>query len=203
MLKKYVGAVIVAVLLFQSFPAFADHDWDRRGDRRWDHGWGHGYVVRRLPPGYRTIIWAGLTYLYCEGLFYRYTPVGYVIVEPPMGVVVPSLPPGYTTVMVRETPYYYYGDAYYVTAPNGYAVTTPPAVSTPAPAAPVAPQVNATTKTEYKDAIDTYDIYIPNQNGSFTLVTLKKTEKGFLGPQGEFYPEHPTVEQLKALYGKK
>ena len=210
MLKKYMGLGIIAVFLFQSFPAFAD--WDRREDRRegrrWDRGWGHGYVVRRVPPGYRTLIWGGLTYFYCEGLFYRHTPAGYIIADPPVGVIVPSLPSGYTTVMVRETPYYTYGDAYYVTAPNGYAVATPPVVSAPptVPAPPTvspAPQVGVTTKTEYKDTIDTYDIYIPNKDGSFTLVTLKKTEKGFLGPQGEFYPEHPTVEQLKALYGKK
>ena len=25
---------------------------------------------------------------------------------------------------------------------------------------------------------------------------------GFVGPQGEYYPGHPTVEQLKILYGK-
>jgi hypothetical protein len=87
-------------------------------------------------------------------------------------------------------------------------VATPPAA--PPPAAPVLPPtpvgekaVSLPVKKEFKDAIDAYDIYIPNENGSYTLVTLKKVEKGFLGPQGEFYPEHPTVEQLKTLYGKK
>lgn len=195
MLKKCISVGILAVLLLQSLPAFADHDHER-----WEHRWGHGYVARRLPPGYRAVVWAGLTYLFCEGLFYRYTPVGYVIVEPPVGAVVPVLPAGYTTVTVERTPYYYYHDTYYVSAPGGYTVAPPPAVAPqPAPAA----SVDATVKTEYKESIDTYDIYIPNQNGSYTLVTLKKAEKGFIGPQGEFYPEHPTVEQLKALYGKK
>ena len=201
MLKKYLSAAILAVLLLESSPVFADHHWG--GDRRW----GHGYVARRLPPGYVALTVSGLSYLYCEGLFYRHTPVGYVIVEPPLGAVVPVLPPGYTTVVVQRTPYYYYEDTYYATAPNGYVVAAPPAVAavpTPAPAAPpIQPQVSATTKTEYKDTIDTYDIYIPNENGSYTLVTLKKVEKGFVGPQGEFYPEHPTVEKLKMLYGKK
>jgi hypothetical protein len=33
-------------------------------------------------------------------------------------------------------------------------------------------------------------------------VKLKKTDAGFIGPQGEFYPKHPTIEKLKILYGK-
>ena len=195
MLRKYLGLVVGASLLLQSFPASA-FDHDRWEDHHGEHRWGHGYVVRRIPP-YRSIFWGGVSYLYAEGFFYRHTPAGYIIVEPPMGAIVPVLPPGYTTVVVRETPYYYYDDTYYATAPGGYTVVTPPAV----PAAPQ-PAIQVAAKSE-SNVIDTYDIYIPNQDGSYTLVTLKKTEKGFLGPQGEFYPEHPTVEKLKLLYGKK
>lgn len=207
-MKRTIRAVVMAILLLQSLPAFADHDRDRREDRRWDREWGHGYVVRRLPPGYRSILWGGISYLYAEGLFYQYTPAGYVIVQPPVGAIVPALPPTYTTVTVQQTPYYFYNETYYTQAPNGYVIAAPPSpmpAPTPLASAAPAPEKAAagTVKTEYKDSIDTYDIYIPNQNGSYTLVTLKKAEKGFIGPQGEFYPEHPTVEQLKALYGKK
>ena len=60
---------------------------------------------------------------------------------------------------------------------------------------PAAPAAN-----EPSSAVETY---IPNGNGSFTVVTLQKTDKGFLGPQGEFYADHPTEEQLKARYCKK
>lgn len=49
---------------------------------------------------------------------------------------------------------------------------------------------------------ETVVINIPNSNGSYTQVTLRKSGSGYIGPQGEYYPEHPTVEQLKALYGK-
>jgi len=45
-------------------------------------------------------------------------------------------------------------------------------------------------------------IHIPNSNGSYTAVTLQKSGDGYIGPQGEYYPEHPTVAQLKVLYGK-
>ena len=33
-------------------------------------------------------------------------------------------------------------------------------------------------------------------------VTLKRSGNGFVGPQGEYYADNPTVEQLKVLYGK-
>jgi hypothetical protein len=130
-----------------------------------------------------------------------------------MGAVVPALPPGYTVVYMGGMPYYYYGNAYYAAAPNGYVVTAPPAVTAPVAVAPgVAPvqavmpspisqqTVVAPASNEPSDAIETY---IPNGNGSFTVVTLRKTEKGFLGPQGEFYNDHPGEEQLKARYCKK
>jgi len=45
-------------------------------------------------------------------------------------------------------------------------------------------------------------IYIPNTDGSYTQVKLSKSGNGYIGPQREYYPEHPTVNQLKALYGK-
>lgn len=45
-------------------------------------------------------------------------------------------------------------------------------------------------------------INIPNSNGSYTPVTLWKSFDGYVGPQGEYYPGRPTVEQLKVLYGK-
>ena len=45
-------------------------------------------------------------------------------------------------------------------------------------------------------------IYIPNGSGGYTAVNLKKAGDGYMGPQGELYPEHPTVEQLQTLYGQ-
>ena len=47
------------------------------------------------------------------------------------------------------------------------------------------------------------EINIPNGDGSYTSITLTKTEKGFLGPQGEFYADHPTMDQLRERYIKK
>lgn len=196
MIKRSILIVLTAVFLMSSSSAWADRGDRRDFGRRDYHNRKYGHVVHRLPPGYRTIRYGGLSYLYCEGLFYRYTPAGYVIIEPPRGALVPSLPPGYTTVVVEHRPYYYYADTYYVPAATGYVVAEPTEVKTePSP-------VPAAKAASLEDG-DSFEIHIPNDNGSFTLVTLKKTEKGFLGPQGEFYNDHPTVEQLKERYIKK
>lgn len=45
-------------------------------------------------------------------------------------------------------------------------------------------------------------VNIPNSDGTYTQIVLRKTEGGYLGPQGELYTGHPTIEQLKVLYGK-
>ena len=49
---------------------------------------------------------------------------------------------------------------------------------------------------------ETITIYVPNYNGSYTSVTLAKYNGGYVGPQGEFYPVRPTVEQLRMLYAR-
>jgi hypothetical protein len=48
---------------------------------------------------------------------------------------------------------------------------------------------------------DTTTINVPNSKGGFTQVTLVKNKNGYVGPQGEFYDIHPTVDELKLLYG--
>jgi len=45
-------------------------------------------------------------------------------------------------------------------------------------------------------------INIPNLSGGYTPVTLTKYKTGYIGPQGEYYEGHPTVQQLRVLYGK-
>ena len=44
-------------------------------------------------------------------------------------------------------------------------------------------------------------VWITNSNGSQTPVTLKRSGPGYLGPRGEWYPNMPTDEQLKMVYG--
>ena len=207
MFKKILSVVVILTCLLQPSLVFAYEGHGGHGgghDGHGGRGWGGSSAL-----GIVAVSIAGASLLYSAGMFYRSTPAGYVVVPAPMGAVVPALPPGYTVVYMGGTPYYYYGNAYYTVAPNGYVVTAPPAVAAApvavAPSvapvsAPAAQQSVPSTTNEPSDAVETY---IPNGNGSFTVVTLRKTEKGFLGPQGEFYADHPTEDQLKARYCKK
>ena len=57
-----------------------------------------------------------------------------------------------------------------------------------------------------KEAVKTDDavvrIQVPRKNGQgLTEVQLKKTEQGYVGPQGELYPQMPSVDQLAEVYG--
>ena len=213
MFKKILAVALVLACLLQPSLAFADGRGGHGGPGggpggHGGPGWGGGSTAL----GIVALSIAGAEFLYSAGMFYRSTPAGYVVVPAPMGAVVPALPPGYTIAYMGGVPYYYYGNAYYAAAPNGYVVTAPPAVAEPIAVAPSVAPVQAPAPTsvsqqpvapvanEPSDAVETY---IPNGNGSFTVVTLRKTEKGFLGPQGEFYADHPTEEQLKARYCKK
>ena len=196
MFKKILAVILILACLLQPAPAYA---WRGRG-------WGGSPAL-----GIVAVSVAGASLLYSAGMFYRSTPAGYVVVPSPMGAVVPALPPGSTVVYLGGVPYYYYGNTYYAVAPNGYVVTAPPAVAAPVAAAPGVAPVQAPAPAPIaqqpvapaSNEPASFETYIPNGNGSFTVVTLQKTEKGFLGPQGEFYADHPTEDQLKARYCKK
>jgi len=55
---------------------------------------------------------------------------------------------------------------------------------------------------DYDEApADILEINIPNSNGTYTKVTLRRSGNSYIGPQGEYYRNRPTVKQLKALYG--
>jgi hypothetical protein len=49
---------------------------------------------------------------------------------------------------------------------------------------------------------DTVTVNVPNSNGGYTAVVLKRSGNGYLGPQGEYYDQIPTTAQLQAMYGK-
>ena len=126
-------------------------------------------------------------YYYRDNRWYRHGWFGFDLVVSALaiGAIIDALPPSHTTVVVAGTPYYYGDNHYYRQAPNGgYVVVSPPMLVQPPAQAP-----------------DTVTINIPNARGGYTAVALRRAGYGYLGPQGEYYAESPTVEQLKALYG--
>ncbi len=113
-----------------------------------------------------------------------------------IGTLVDNLPPRHTSVVYSGVPYYYADGYYYRTYPaGGYVVVNPP------PVVAVKQDPVVVTSAPAQAADGSITINIPNAHGGYT-VALKKTNNGYIGPQGEYYAQHPTVEQLKALYGE-
>ncbi len=225
---KIIAAVLTLILLLQPKLSFAD--WGgRHGDHHDFHGSYHyydhprfGFHVSILPEGCFSVVVGGARYYYYDGLYYRRFDGDYVIVEPPMGAIVTTVPSAFQPVIVNGVTYYANNGTYYVYTPNGYQVVPPPVtvvqpapvvVNQPAaevPAQPAAPAAasqpvpaippQAAPAAVGKD--EPFVVNIPNEKGGYTAVTVKKSGKGFVGPQGEFYSEFPKVSQLKAMYGK-
>ena len=49
---------------------------------------------------------------------------------------------------------------------------------------------------------DTVTVNVPDSNGGYTAVVLKRSGTGYVGPQGEYYDQIPTTAQLQAMYGQ-
>ncbi|MDD5216597.1 MAG: DUF6515 family protein [Candidatus Omnitrophica bacterium] len=178
----FLGALLVLTGI-NGTEAFARPD-GRRGHSspRYEH------YVPHLPRGYVTIDVRGDRYYQYHGCFYRPTPSGFFMVAAPFGAVIASLPVGYREIDHGGDVYYFYNNTYYVKEPAGYAVVNPPApvvVSNPV-------SVEAPEKTVV--------VNVPNANGSYMPVVLQKYSNGYTGPRGEFYPDYPTADQLKAMY---
>ena len=45
-------------------------------------------------------------------------------------------------------------------------------------------------------------VNIPNIHGGYNAVVIRKSGDGFVGPQGEYYPEFPKIFQLQMKYEK-
>jgi len=53
-----------------------------------------------------------------------------------------------------------------------------------------------------QQAPDTVTIRVPNEDGTVTPVTLKRSGDVWVGPKGETYKNIPTSEELRPIYGK-
>lgn len=150
--------------------------------------------------------WGGYggRHYYRGGRWYRHGWFGFDVAVSALavGALLDSLPPRYDTVVVSGVPYYYYGNTYYRPYPYGGYVVVPPPVMAPVVVAEQAPAYAAPVPQYQAQVPGTLTINIPNSRGGYTPVTLTRSGNGFVGPQGEYYADNPTVEQLKVLYGK-
>lgn len=147
---------------------------------------GHTYV------GVNLGVWPG-AYYYGGPYYYPYYADPYY--AQPAYVVTSS---SYQPVVVNGVTYYVNNGVYYIYTQYGYQAVATPVGAT----APVVQTATVTAAPASVDTDDSFTINIPNDKGSFTPVVLKKSGKGFIGPQGEFYADFPKVSQLQAMYGK-
>lgn len=161
-----------------------DNQGERRsynqGDRRGESRGGDRGDRRSYNRGDR--------YHYRDGRWYRTGWFGweFAVAALTIGAFVEALPPQHTTVVVDNTTYYYDNNVYYRQLPDGaYVVVQQPVI--------VSPQVQP---------VGELTINVPNSQGGYTAVTLRRSGGGFVGPQGEYYQDVPSVDQLRALYGR-
>jgi hypothetical protein len=118
----------------------------------------------------------------------------YAVIPPRVGAVVEAVPAGYRVIAVNGVAYYTVDNVYYRYTPQGYMVVAPPAVQVVSPV----PVVHSLA-----DAGQSFTVYVPDSRGGYTGVVITRWGSGFIGPQGEFYPEFPGIEQLGVMYSKK
>jgi len=58
----------------------------------------------------------------------------------------------------------------------------------------------ASVQLSYADGAS-FTVNIPNAQGGYTAVVIQQSGTGYVGPQGEYYPQFPSVAQLQAMYG--
>ncbi len=199
-----VCAVLLAgVLLAQPVQALAwgsRHGHDRGRGRSYHHPGpvhhpypAHGSIIVSFPHAFFEILIGGRRYYYSGGVYYEKRARKYVVVPPPIGAVVEAIPAGYQVVIVNGIAYYTVDNVYYQYTPQGYMVVAPPVVKVVQAAPAVQPPVSAEQE---------FTVYVPDSKGGYAAVVIKRSGNGFIGPQGEFYPEFPKVEQLRVMYSK-
>lgn len=172
-----------------------------------------------LPLAAAMLFIAGVTYYYCEGVFYQRRANAYIVVPAPVGAVVTMVPTVAQVIVVDGVPYYTVNNVTYMYTSYGYQVVPQPTIvqTVVQPSVVVVPNTAAATQTAVpaaaKTAVentavsatntqDSFTVNIPNSKGTYTPVTLKRSGNGFVGPQGEYYPQFPSIEQLKVMYAK-
>jgi hypothetical protein len=207
-MSKLSTAVLMLAFLAGPQLAFADwgiginvggpgHHHDDHFYRWHDHPqWG--LHIHFLPEGYHTYWVGGVKYYYYDGLYYTYVGGDYVLVAPPVGAYVEVIPQDFHPVIINGVTYYTDNGIYYIwTHHHGYQVVAAPVVYVqPAPVVAAQP-VLTPVPTQ-----DTFPVNVPDGKGGYVSVVIKKSPKGFVGPQGEFYAQFPSVAQLKVMYTK-
>jgi hypothetical protein len=62
-------------------------------------------------------------------------------------------------------------------------------------------QKAAADRDRIRQEMNTVMVNVTNSNGSIVQVAMKRHGVGYVGPRGEYYPNLPTSDQLRPVYG--
>ena len=185
-IKRVAFILPVLLLIIFNYPAHA----------AWfvDFGWRnhHEGVHMRIPVGSTKIIVRGRSYYYYQGDYYLENQDRVEISEPPVGAIVRRIPHKREVLWINGQKYYRSRGAYYVRVRGGYEIMPPPGIIL----------TEAPLRTDLPLKQQVFKINVPNFNSGYTTVAIQREGTGFVGPQGEYYPQFPTVEQLRIMYGR-
>ncbi|MCD4781739.1 MAG: DUF6515 family protein [Candidatus Omnitrophica bacterium] len=206
MFPKRKSIIVLTALALTVF-LHADLGEARIFRRRYPHRRHHyrphplwGRIVR-IPRKLIHIIVGGRDYYYDRGVFYLKDTGGqYIVVAPPIGGILIELPPKHKRILVNGHIYYYYNDVYYAKHKKGYIVVDDPVYAVESLPEKVM-VVAASDPTTVPDA-GRYTVHIPHQDGTYVPVELIRRGDGYIGPQGEYYHDFPSIDQLQAMYAK-
>lgn len=202
-LKKFLLMAPLALAAFVGQPAQAFAGWSVGVSV----GGGHHHrdrVVVRIPSHSTRYYYGGHSYYYYDGIYYSPARGGYMVVNPPPGIIVRGLPRGHHSVWVGNRRYYRHHDCYYERVRGGYRVVRPPVIVQPAPVVYQPIGVEApTVVSAAPGSPEEYSINVPDYNGGYKVVVIKRSGGGFVGPQGEFYNQFPSVDHLRIVYCHK
>lgn len=121
---------------------------------------------------------------------------------PSYGKIIFNLPHSSVSIILGGKKYYYGEGIYYHKKHHYYVVAEPPGVLVSPP--PVIVYADKPAPAPYEiEGVQYITVNVPNKKGGYTAVTLKKTDsEGFIGPQGEFYHEFPSISELKTIYAQ-
>ena len=152
-----------------------------------------GTITMAIPAGCQPVVVDGVTYYTLNGVTYRQTTYGYYQVVPALPVLAEtSQAPASSTPRTAVS-------ASVPSAPSSPAISAP--AQKPAAGNPVMKASGSGVVVQATED-DAVTLNIPSAKGGYVAVILKKSGNGFIGPQGEFYPEFPKIELLKVMYGK-
>jgi hypothetical protein len=99
-------------------------------------------------------------------------------------VNVPNAQGGYTAIVIKQS-----GDGY--VGPQGEYYSSFPSVT----------QLQNVYGLTNPVAVESYTVNVPNVQGGYTAIVIKQSGDGYVDPQGEYYPQFPSVSQLQNVYG--